>query len=110
MELSIKDRIYIPQILPQQGKFLEFNLKRGIVQKVIITEKDKENDSIVEHPNEGKIEWDRAKDIEQPLVVDFTREELDYLRKSCEAIAESAYPDDFWVTVEKIYDAVNASV
>lgn len=107
MELNIKDRIYIPQMLPQQGKFMEFNLKRGIINKVIFTEEDKEKYSIVEHQQEGRIEWDRKKDVELPLTVDFTKEELDYMKVSCESIVDSAYPDDFWVTVEKIYDAAN---
>ncbi|MDR1090098.1 MAG: RNA-binding protein [Prevotella sp.] len=108
MKLYIKDRFYIPQMLPQQGKFIEFNLKRGIIAKIAITGKDKENYSIVEHPKDGKIEWDSKKDAESPLVVEFSKEELDYLKGSCESLVESAYPDDFWLTVEKIYDAANA--
>lgn len=46
--------------------------------------------------------------MEQPLVVEFSKQEIDYLKKSCEALAESAYPDDLWATVEKIYNAANA--
>lgn len=104
MELNIKDRLYIPKMLPDKGKFTEFNLKRSIVGKVMLTEEDKEKYSIVEHKEESRVEWDSNKDFEFPKKVDFTKEELDYLRTSCEALIESAYPDDFWVTVEKIYD------
>ena len=37
MELHIKDRIYIPQMLPQQNNFMGFNLKREIIKKVGLT-------------------------------------------------------------------------
>jgi hypothetical protein len=108
MELSIKDRFYIPQILPKQGKFREFNLKRGIIEKVAIRESDREKYSIQEQEEDGKIVWDSKKDAENPLTADFSKEELDYLKTSCENIVDTAYPDDFWVTVEKIYDAADA--
>ena len=108
MDLYIKDRFYIPQMLPAQGKFMEFNLKRGIIAKVAITEEDKKKYSIAEHQEDNSIKWDSKKDAENPLVVDFSKEELDYLKQSCEGLVESAYPDDFWLTVEKIYNAANA--
>lgn len=108
MELHIKDRIYIPQLLPEQNSFMGYSLKREILKKVAITEKDKEEYSIVEDVEKGQVTWDSAKDIEIPLVVDFTSQEIEYLKKSCESLVETAYPDDFWVTVEKIYNATNA--
>lgn len=108
MELHIKDRLYIPQLLPAQNSFMEYNLKREIIKKVILTEKDKEEYAIVEDSKANKITWDSQKDMEQPLVVDFSKQEIDYLKKSCEALVESVYPDDLWVTVEKIYNAANA--
>lgn len=108
MKLNIKDRIYIPRMLPEQGKFIEFNLKRSIVKKVMLTEEDRVKFSIIEDKDKGKIEWDSNKDFESPLEVDFSKEELDYLKKSCESLIDSAFPDDFWVTVEKIYDAANS--
>lgn len=108
MDLHIKDRIYIPQLLPAQNSFMEYNLKREIIKKVALTEKDKEEYSIVEDQKAGKVTWDSEKDMSTPLVVEFTQQEIDYLKKSCEALAESTYPDDLWATVEKIYDAANA--
>lgn len=108
MELHIKDRIYIPQLLLAQNSFMEYNLKREIIKKVALTEKDKEEYAIVEDAQAGKVTWDSKKDMEQPLVVDFSKQEIDYLKKSCEALAEAAYPDDLWATVEKIYNAANA--
>lgn len=107
MELNIKDRIYIPQLLPQQNTFMEYNLKRGIIGKVSITEGDKKEYAIVEDSEAGKVTWDSKKDAEMPLVVDFSPQEIEYLKKSCESLSASAYPDDLWATVEKIYNAAN---
>jgi hypothetical protein len=107
MELYIKDRIYIPQLLPQQNTFMEYNLKRDIINKVAITDKDKEEYSIKEDAEGGKITWDSKKDIQVPAVIEFTKQEIDFLKKSCEALGETAYPDDLWVTVEKIYNVAN---
>jgi hypothetical protein len=107
MELHIKDRIYFPQLLPQQGSFMEFNLKRSILKKVTITDGDKADYNIQEDKENGRITWDSAKDLSQPLVVDFTTEELGLIRKGCEQFTEkeTPAPDDFWALVEKIYDA-----
>lgn len=108
MELHIKDRIYIPQLLPQHTKsFIDFNVKREIIKKVAITEKDKEAYKIEEDVENRKITWDAEKDQNEPLVIEFTNDELAMLKRSCEQLAETAYPDDFWLTVEKIYNAAN---
>lgn len=106
MQLNIKDRIYIPQLLLQQNNFLDFTLKKGIIDKVKITEEDRATYSIKEDTQAGKVTWDHEKDIQAPLLVDFTEQELDYLKRSCEALADSVYPDDLWLTVEKIYNAL----
>ena len=73
-----------------------------------LSEKDKDEYAIVEDQQVGKVTWDSKKDMEQPLVVEFSKQEIDCLKKSCEAFAESAYPYDLWATVEKIYNAANA--
>lgn len=107
MELHIKDRIYFPQLLPQQGNFMEFNLKRSIQKKVAITDGDRADYGIEEDKENNRVTWDSEKDLAQPLVVEFTKEELDLLRKGCEQFTEkeAPAPDDFWALVEKIYDS-----
>ena len=106
MNLYIKDRIYLPQLLPQQGSFMEFNLKRSILKKITLTPEDYNAFNIQEDKANGRITWDSDKDQSEPLVVNFTSEELALLRKGCEQFTEreSPAPDDFWVLVEKIYD------
>lgn len=105
MELNIIDRIYIPAILPQENTFMEFNLKRGIINKVSITQEDAEKYHIKEDTKNKRTTWDIDIDRENPLVVDFSREELAYLKSACEKLADKPAPDNLWATVEKIYAA-----
>ena len=106
MELFIKDRLYFSQLLPAQNTFMEFNLKKSIIEKVGLTDEDKKKFEIKEDKEAGKIVWNIEKDMKNPLVVDFTKEEIEYLRKGCEALTNAPFPDDFWVTVEKVYNAL----
>lgn len=109
MELHIKDRIYLPQLLPTQGSFIEFNLKRSILKKVAINDDERAEYNIQEDKDNGRITWDVNKDLSQPLVIEFTSEELALMRKGCEQFTEkeTPAPDDFWSLVEQIYDAAD---
>ena len=40
------------------------------------------------------------------VYANWTQDELKYLRKSCEAVVDTPKTDDFWQTVEKIYDQI----
>ncbi len=103
MELHIKDRIYFPSILPRENNFMDFNLKKSLMERIVLTKKDEEEFNIKNDTESGRITWDAEKDKENPLVINFTEQELDYMKRGCEALASSAYPDDFWLFVEKIY-------
>ena len=94
-------------MLPENGSFLEFNTKRSILKKISITEKDKQDYSISSDESENKITWNIEKDLNTPLVVDFTSDEVSYLKKSIEKLNESGaqYPDDFWAIAEKLYNS-----
>lgn len=106
MDLHIKERLLIPTFLPEKGNFMEFNLKKSILKKVALTEQDKTDYEIVEKKEEKRIEWNVQKDIETPLTIEFSQEELKYLQKSCEAISELQLPDEVWAIVEHIYDEI----
>ena len=106
MELHVKDRLYFPQLLPQQNTFMEYAMKRGILKKVGLTAADQEKYEIKENEDGKGIVWNIEKDIAQPLTVEFTPDELAYIQKSCEAIAEHPCPDEFWGLVERIYNAI----
>jgi len=104
MELTIKDRLYIPAILPKEGNFQQFNLKKEILRKIEISDKEREETGLTENAETKRIEWDTQKDI--PLNIEFSEMELDYLKSACERISDEQLPDDMWTTVVKIYDAI----
>ncbi len=102
MELSIKDRLYIPAFLPKEGNFKQFNLKKGIQRKIEISEQERGEIGLRENPETKRIEWNVEK--ETPLIVEFSAEEKDYLRQVCEKSSDESLPDDMWESVEKIYN------
>jgi hypothetical protein len=109
MELNVIDRIYIPTILPTENTFMDFNMKREIIKKVALTAEDAKTYNIQEDVENKRTTWDINKDRENPLVVDFSKQELEYLKAACEKLADKPAPDNLWATVEKIYAAVQAS-
>lgn len=106
MELHIKDRLYFPQILPEKNSFLEFNMKKEMLQKIFITEEERKKFNIQENAEAGTLTWNAELDKNEPLVIDFSKQELAYIQKGLESISSSAFPDDFWAFVEKIYNAI----
>lgn len=107
MELNIKDRLFFANLLPDCKSFLEFNLKRGIMDKVAITDEDKVKYEIVHDPETNSVQWNPETDMKNPLVVKFSDDELALIKRGCESLDGQAYPDDFWRTVEKVWNAAN---
>lgn len=106
MELTIKDRLYLPTFLPQKGNFRQFNLKKEVLRKISISEDERKEIELHENEENKRIEWDVEK--ETPLHVEFTEDELKYLQEACEKISDEELPDDMWSTVERIYDAISS--
>ncbi len=100
MELTIKDRLYFPALLPKDGNCRQFNIKKEILRKIEISDMERQKVSLAENKETKRIEWDTEKDI--PLQVEFTQEEFDYLKEACEKISDEQLPDDMWTSVEKI--------
>jgi hypothetical protein len=107
MELTIKDRLYLPSFLPARGNFKEFNLKKDILRKIAISEDERQEINLRENAEDKRIEWDVEK--ERPLLVEFSKEEMDYLKKACERISDEELPDDMWATVETVYNEIAKS-
>ena len=105
MELHIIDRIALPSMLPSENSFMDFNLKRAIIKKVGITKEDIEKYNIKEDTENKRTTLDINADRENPLLVDFTSQELEYLKNACEKLSDTPAPDYLWDTVEKIYQA-----
>lgn len=107
MELTIKDRLYLPSFLPARGNFKEFNLKKEILRKIAISDDERQEINLRENAEDKRIEWDVEK--ERPLLVVFSKEEMDYLKKACERISDEELPDDMWATVEAVYNEIASS-
>lgn len=105
MELTIKDRLYIPALLPKEGNFRQFNLKKEILRKIEISETEREEINLHENADTKRIEWDVEKD--KPLHIDFSKDEIEYLKVVCEKISDENLPDDMWGTVSTIYDSIS---
>ena len=43
------------------------------------------------------------------MLVEFSKEEMDYLKKACERISDEELPDDMWATVEAVYNEIASS-
>lgn len=104
MELTIKDRLYLPTFLPQKGNFKQFNLKKEILRKISISDDERKEVNLHENEESKRIEWDVEK--EKTLQVEFAEDELKYLQEACEKISDEELPDDMWSTVERVYNAV----
>lgn len=104
MELSVKDRLYLPSFLPARGNFKDFNLKKEILRKIAIPDEERKAIGLHENAEDKRIEWDVEK--EKPLAVEFSGDEIEYLRKACERISDEELPDDMWATVSRIYDFI----
>ena len=106
MELTLKDRLYIPAILPKEGNFKEFNHKKEVLRKIEISEQERTEAEMKENKEPVRIEWNIEKDV--PMSVEFSGDEVAYLKKACEKLSDELLPDDMWLVVEKIYDAAQA--
>ena len=104
MELSIKDRLYIPAFLPKEGNFKQFNLKKEILKKIEIGDTERGEVNLRENEETKRIEWDIEK--ETPLHVDFSADEMEYLKMVCEKVSDEQLPDDMWISISKIYDSI----
>lgn len=102
MELSVKDRLYIPALFPKEGNFKDFNTKKEILKKIDIEASERDQIGLHENKETGRIEWETDK--ETPLLVDFTSQELEYMKTACEKISDQSLPDDMWATVERLYN------
>ena len=73
MELSVKDRLYLPTFLPARGNFKEFNLKKEILRKIAIGDEERKAINLRENAEDKRIEWDVEK--EHPLEVEFSADD-----------------------------------
>ncbi len=106
MELHIIDRLAIPALLPKEGNFRQYNIKKGILAKIEIDEGERGEVNLRQNPETNRIEWDTEKDT--PREVSFTSEELEYLKESCEKLSDEPLQDYMWGVISKIYDFIQS--
>lgn len=102
MKLQIKDRLFIPSILPRTGTFAQFNLKKAIISKIRISDEEAESIGLKRFPEDDRIEWDASKEV--AIEVEFTKEEAEYIKAGCEAASGEQNTDDIWLIIERLYN------
>lgn len=83
MELNIKDRIYLPNILPKQGKYTEMLLVESIIIKTKIMSAEVSELGIVDN-QDGSVSWQKDKVVD----IAFTKEEIQILKNSASKLDE----------------------
>lgn len=106
MQLYIKDRLYIMQILPAQNTLLDFKLKKDLLKKIGLSEQDEKEYNITLEKENGRVVWDVEKDKANPIEVEFTDSETKYLLSACEQVADNVFPDEVWETIDRLYESI----
>jgi len=84
MKLSIKERIVITQLYPNQGNLISQTLVRDIDKKIRITQEEmKEIDFNVREDGNSYV-WNNEKAKEKEI--EFTKSEIDLLKKEVEKL------------------------
>ena len=66
MILSIKDRLLLPELLPESGDIIEMLLRRSITEKIKLTAKEI-SDYNIKSEKPGFITWDENKAVEKDI-------------------------------------------
>lgn len=106
MKLYLKDRIYLLSILPQKAiNYKTFSLKKELINKISITEEDKENYEIVTNGIENNsVNWNSQYDQDHPIDLTITEDLAKYLKEACESLSDNEYTDDVWDLIERIFE------
>ena len=104
MELSVKDRFTCRPFCRHGATSRTSTSKKEILRKIAIPDEERKAIGLHENAEDKRIEWDVEK--EKPLAVEFSGDEMEYLRKACERISDEELPDDMWATVSRIYDFI----
>ncbi len=106
VNLHLKERFYLLNILPQENALVDFQLKKRIIDKVVVTDEDKNGVGFNVNEQTGEVTWDAKKDFENPKEVDFSEDERKYIRQSIEKLSDGVHPDEYWLIVQTLYDKV----
>lgn len=75
MELTVKERLFIPMILPQEGSYMENKAKASLVEKTELS--IEEAKTINYNRNEdGSVTWDSSKEALKAVELSLAEKEL----------------------------------
>ena len=103
-KLHIKERLYLMNILPQENSLVNFQLKKGLMKKVELTDEDREKFEIKVYEESQNMTWNAQKDFDNPTEFEFSDMECEYVRKAIEALSDGQHPDEYWLIVTTLYD------
>lgn len=70
MELSVKDRLYLPSFFAGTGQLQGLQPQKEILRKIAIPDEERKAIGLHENAEDKRIEWDVEK--EKPLAVEFS--------------------------------------
>lgn len=77
MELKLKDRFILVQLMPQVGSLKDVKLSKVLTEKLLPTEKEVEEYKITQ--NEGVISWSQEGDT--PIFFEMSEDEIALIKK-----------------------------
>lgn len=84
MNLTVKDRIVIADLLPEQGGMIDMILAKSIVDKTSLTARDVDCFNVKQ--TENSVTWDQAKDT--GVEISFEQSEIELLKKQVKEFDE----------------------
>ncbi len=85
MNLTIKDRIIMVDLLPEQGGMIDMILVKSISDKVALTAKEITDFSVVQEGN--SVKWDQSKDT--GVEIGFEMSEIELLKRRVQELDAS---------------------
>lgn len=84
MKMTIKDRIVVVDLLPEQGGMIDMILAKSVSDKVALTAREITDFSVVQEGN--SVKWDQTKDT--GVEICFEASEVEMLKKRVQELDE----------------------
>ena len=81
-----------------------YSLRKSILNKITITEDEIKRYGIKQDADNHVI-WDIEADMKEPLAVEFSDDEITFIKKIAEQRSEEELPTELWDAVDKIWNA-----
>lgn len=102
--LHLKDRLVLPSLFPAKVTMSGYSLRKSILNKITITEDEIKRYGIKQDADNHVI-WDIEADMKEPLAVEFSDDEITFIKKIAEQRSEEELPTELWDAVDKIWNA-----